>query len=104
MGLITSCFEPTFADVSHTTETLQRPRSIQGRRWSELGRQLEEKRNIAVEASNREEVEREKAKTYQIVMLHQAMHSAKSAERRRSYWRRRRRQSRRADVQESIEV
>ena len=89
MGDLISYFE-TPSDEQEATPV--RPRNIQRKKWLELAEQLEEKRDAAIQASYQnapeastdyESEEAQKARTYQIVMLHQAMNGAKDVHRRK---------------------
>lgn len=76
-----------------------KPTDIYGREWHVLAKQLKDKRNAAIQASNKDQQEathisqnvigdesvydegEARAKAHQILLLHQAMRSARSAHR-----------------------
>ena len=95
MGDVLSlCCEPSEEDIELPPP---RPKEICGREWHVLAKQLKAKRNAAIQASNEKQHDattqnssdgdivvdggEAQAKAHQIILLHQAMRSARNAQR-----------------------
>ena len=115
MGDVLSCF--CWEPLENEELSEPPPKDICGREWNVLAKQLKGKRNAAIQASNdkqREATKQDrigesydageaKAKVHQILLLHQAMRSARNAHRNhcrlQQMW-----QDVDGDVLESIEI
>ncbi len=82
MGDVLSlCCEPSEEDLELPPP---RPKEICGREWHVLAKQLKAKRTAAIQASGGDTVvdgREAQAKAHQIILLHQAMRSARNAQR-----------------------
>ena len=93
MGDVLSlCCEALVEDDEKFAAPPPKPKDIYGREWHVLAKQLKAKRNAAIQASNQNHDEatnlnidcnggEAQAKANQIIFLHQAMRSARSAQR-----------------------
>lgn len=90
MGDVLSlCCEAFVVEEENFAAPLPKPKDICGREWHVLAKQLKAKRNAAIQASNQQQHEatnncddeEAQAKAHQILFLHQAMRSARSAQR-----------------------
>lgn len=93
MGDVLSlCCEALVEDDEKFAAPPPKPKDIYGREWHVLAKQLKAKQNAAIQASNQNHDEatilnidcnegEAKAKANQIIFLHQAMRSARSAQR-----------------------
>ena len=78
MGDVLSvCCEPSEEDLEVPPP---RPKEICGREWHVLAKQLKAKRNAAA-AGGDNDVDGREAQAHQIIVLHQAMRSARNAQR-----------------------